>query len=118
MTNKYKTILTLVIGFLLISHYFDNQPMYYIALSIAISSLISEKLAELVVYIWIKLAEILGWINARIILSIVFYLILTPIAFLSKVFKKEDNLNRTNNKNSLFVEKKHTFMKEDFENVW
>ncbi|MDG2176837.1 MAG: SxtJ family membrane protein [Gammaproteobacteria bacterium] len=35
---------------------------------------------------WFKLAEILGWFNSRVILSIVYFLLFTPIALLLKLF--------------------------------
>ncbi|MDP2905510.1 MAG: SxtJ family membrane protein [Candidatus Omnitrophota bacterium] len=37
---------------------------------------------------WMKLAVILSWINTRIILLILFYLILTPIGLIMRVFGK------------------------------
>ena len=36
---------------------------------------------------WMLLGNLLGWINSRIILSIVFILVLSPIAFFMKLFK-------------------------------
>ena len=36
---------------------------------------------------WMLLGNILGWINSRIILSLVFILVLCPIAFFMKFFK-------------------------------
>ena len=36
---------------------------------------------------WIKLGEVLGWLNSRIILSIVFIFILQPISIFMKVHK-------------------------------
>ena len=36
---------------------------------------------------WMLLGNILGWINSRIILSIVFIFVLCPIAFFMKFFK-------------------------------
>jgi hypothetical protein len=39
------------------------------------------------VYIfWMRLAFILGWINTRIILFIIFYLIFTPIGIVLRIF--------------------------------
>ncbi len=35
---------------------------------------------------WMKLGLILGWINSRIILGIVFFIVLQPIALVMKVF--------------------------------
>ncbi len=41
----------------------------------------------------IFIAHILGWINTRIILSVIYYLIFTPIALIMKIFGR-DALNR------------------------
>jgi hypothetical protein len=38
---------------------------------------------------WMALAVVLGFIMTRVILSILFYLIITPINFISKLFKKD-----------------------------
>ena len=36
---------------------------------------------------WIKIGNILGWINAKIILGLVFFFILLPISIIMKTFK-------------------------------
>ncbi|MBE7411764.1 MAG: SxtJ family membrane protein [Leptospiraceae bacterium] len=36
--------------------------------------------------VWMKIGEILGWINSRIILGFVFYFLITPIGVLKKIF--------------------------------
>ena len=38
---------------------------------------------------WMRVAHILGWINTRIILSIVFYLVITPIGLLARLFTRD-----------------------------
>ena len=35
---------------------------------------------------WMKLGLILGWINSRIILGLVFMIILLPVAFIMRIF--------------------------------
>ena len=37
---------------------------------------------------WMIFAVILGWIMTRVILTILFYLIVTPIALIAKIFRK------------------------------
>lgn len=48
---------------------------------------------------WMKFAFLLGWINTRIILCIVFYLILTPIGLIMRLFR--DPLDRKIDKDAL-----------------
>ena len=38
---------------------------------------------------WIKLGEILGKIIAPIVMAIIFFLVLTPISFMLRIFKKD-----------------------------
>jgi len=39
--------------------------------------------------IWMIFATILGWLMTRLILSLVFYLILTPIGLILRIFRKQ-----------------------------
>ncbi len=43
--------------------------------------------------VWLKIGNVLGWINSRIILGIMFYLLIFPIGLILKVFGK-DAMNR------------------------
>ncbi len=43
--------------------------------------------------VWMKLGHVLGWINTRLLLSLVFYLMITPIGILLKLLGK-DTLKR------------------------
>ena len=48
---------------------------------------------------WMKLAFVLGWVNSRILLSIIFFLLFTPIALITRVFGR-DSLDRRINRKS------------------
>lgn len=43
--------------------------------------------------LWMGLAVVLGWINTRILLSVVFYLVVTPVGLAMRLFGR-DPLNR------------------------
>ncbi len=67
-------------------------------------------------YAWIKLGEILGRIVAPIVMFIVFFLVVTPMSFLVRIFGK-DLLNlRFNNSKSYWLKKKDNilYMKKQF----
>jgi hypothetical protein len=42
---------------------------------------------------WMQLAHVLGWINSRIILSVMFYAVFTPAAMIARLIQK-DPMNR------------------------
>jgi small-conductance mechanosensitive channel len=39
--------------------------------------------------VWMSLSIVLGWIMTRVILTILFYLAITPIGYLAKLFRKD-----------------------------
>jgi len=76
------------------------------------------KISKLIEKFWFKLSFVLSLIIPNILLSIIFFLILTPIALLSKIFKAKSDFNRKNNKKSFFISINKTFKKESFEKAW
>ncbi len=44
--------------------------------------------------IWMKIGHVLGWINTRIILGAVFFLIITPMGVIMRMFGR-DSMSRT-----------------------
>jgi hypothetical protein len=42
-----------------------------------------------VYHVWMRFGMVLGWINTRIILGLVFYIIFTPISLLFMIFRKD-----------------------------
>jgi hypothetical protein len=42
-----------------------------------------------VFYVWMKLGHVLGWINTRIILGLVFFIVFAPVALLLRIFGKD-----------------------------
>jgi hypothetical protein len=52
-----------------------------------ITGLVSPVLLKPVYIIWMRFAFILGWINTRIILVILFYLVFTPFGLFMRLFR-------------------------------
>ena len=42
-----------------------------------------------VYWLWMKLAHLLGWVNTRLLLGIIFFVIITPMAIVMKVFGRD-----------------------------
>jgi energy-converting hydrogenase Eha subunit E len=122
MKNKnnspLKTVLIISIGFSLI--YLAKHYHWALVTSIIISVLgvSSDYLASKIDYLWMKLAHILSLIVPNILLSLVFYIFLTPIALLSRIFKKQDTLMLSGKTNTTFVNVDKTFSKKSLENPW
>lgn len=118
-TNKYLVILIIVTGLIGLRFLFKIEILLPIAFGIAIISIISSYLAEKIVWVWDKIALILGTINSKILLTAIFYGFLVPIALISRVFKKEDELIlKKKSDGSYYKERNHTYTTEDLENVF
>ncbi|NQX96442.1 MAG: hypothetical protein HRT73_01000 [Flavobacteriales bacterium] len=118
-TNNYLVILTIVTGLMALYFIFKIELLLPIALGIAVISIASVYLTEKIVWVWGKIALILGTINSKILLSVIFYAFLVPIALLSRLFKKEDELIlKKKTEGSYYKERNHTYISEDLENVF
>lgn len=72
---------------------FRHQPAFIILWLLSaiflVLAYLSESLLNPVYKLWMGLAFCLGWINTRLILILVYYLALTPIGLMARLFKKE-----------------------------
>ena len=87
-------------------------------MSIGILGAISSFLAEKIDWLWTKIGWILSFIVPNIIMTLVFYLVLTPTAFLSRIFGKKNVMDLKNTKVSTWKTKHVSYSKESFENPW
>lgn len=123
-TNKYLAVLSIVtglIGFYLYFDYRDNpKPIFLkIAAGIALLSILSSFVAEKIAWVWDKIGLILGTINGTIILSVVFYCLLLPMALLRRLFRGDDGLMlKKKSEGSYFKERNHEYKAEDFDQVF
>ena len=69
----------------------ENQNFYFITASIIflILGLINSKLLSPLNKSWIKLGEILGIIIAPIVMALVYFVVLTPISIIVRIFGKD-----------------------------
>ena len=58
--------------------------------------------------VWMKIGDLLGWINSRIILGLVYFIVLIPIALLMKNFGY-DPLRNKKSKNKTYRELKTNY---------
>lgn len=116
--DRYKTILVIVTGFLAISWIFNIPILAKISTGIGALCVFFPKIAKWVEWIWFKIALGLGWINSRILLSVVYFVFLLPIAWLSRLFTKDPLQLKGKGSNSLYTTRDHLYKKEDLENIW
>ncbi|MCC6371089.1 MAG: hypothetical protein IT236_08805 [Bacteroidia bacterium] len=105
-------------GFLLL--YLNGRQVWtlYIAGTVASVSLLWPKGGEIIQWLWMKLAWLLGLIVPKIILTIVFFFILFPLSLLSKLFGKKYGLELNKNVSTTFKQQQKIFAKQNFLHPW
>lgn len=73
-----------------------------------IMGLISPALLRPVYITWMRFAFILGWVNTRVILVILFYLIFTPVGLVMRLFRI-DLLERKNKEGTYWKDKEKVY---------
>lgn len=116
-SNSYKSVLVIVTGFYGIGWLFKSVYFEYLSIGIALMSLLLPFTVPYLLNLWNKIGNIIGWINTRIILGIIFYLILFPISLLYK-FKKRNMLKGSKDSASMFKERNHEYTREDLTFPW
>ena len=116
--DRYKNILVIVTGLLALALIFKLFGLAIIAVCIGAVSVFSAAAAGGIEWAWLKLAQGLGWINSRILLSIIYFVFLLPIAWISRLFTGDPLTLRKRKISSLFVERNHLYTKKDLENIW
>jgi hypothetical protein len=110
-------IVFIIIGF---CHLLDNETYrlwaIFISLIFLILGLINSKLLTPINILWLKFGILLGKIVSPLIMGIIFFAIVTPIAIIMKLLKKDVLNLKFNKNNSYWIEKdKHkSKMKNQF----
>ena len=115
----YQGILTMVTGFVILFLIFGKSWLLYIAAGVGIIAVFSSAATQFIFKYWMKLATLLGAINSKILLTIIFFLFLTPIAFFYRLLNKDTlQLKKNTSKTTYYIEKNHTYTKADLEKMW
>ncbi len=87
------TIIALLFGLLLpylFDHPIPDLPLpFKISIGLAGIALMLPIVLKPLYAIWMVIGFVLGWINTRIILGVVFYTLFTPVALLMKLLRKD-----------------------------
>lgn len=113
--------LTMAVCFALIAlvvfirHKYSPFAIYLISASFLLISLIAPGLLGYFYIICMKLAFVLGWVNTRVLLCFVFYLIFSPIGLIMRLFRVDLLDRRINQASKSYWKKKlnKEFSEED-----
>lgn len=97
----------------------DVLELLYVAVGVGLLSTLSSTIANLVAKAWMLLGQLMGKVTGTVLLSVVYFLILTPISKLQQVFSGKGKFKRDKGKGtSAWIERKHAFAQNDLEELW
>ena len=103
---------------MLVNFFLEEKFIFYICLLISATGVFSSKLSKLIEKMWYKLSFYLSQIIPNILLTIIFFIILTPIALLSKIFKTSSNFISKDQSNTTYKNQIKQFDEKSFERAW
>jgi hypothetical protein len=90
-----------------------NNAVIWAALSVGILSLASPAIERGVLWIWNKIAHVMGWFMSKLLLGAVFYVFLFPLSVLKRIFSSDDSLKLKRPAGTMWVTRDHKYIKED-----
>lgn len=116
--KQLETILVVSTALLLFFLIFGNSWLLYTAFGLSLLGLISRTFANWFNRAWTGLSEILGYVMSRVILTLLYFVILTPLALLYRLFNKDPLQLKRKQSGSYYTERAHVYTRKDLENTW
>ena len=115
--TTYKTVMVLALALLIARLIFKSDYFLYAGIGLLLLSLAAYKIAWYITWVWLKFSHLIGTVQSKIILSIIFYIFLTPLALLFQLTGKKIH-RRKENHGSYFHTRNHLYKDEDLKNTW
>lgn len=114
-----ETICVIAAGALAIGLLSGRHWLSWAALGLLLAGAFSARASAWIAAGWMRFGELLGKVNSKVILFLVFYLALVPVAFLYRLFTKDPlRLAKLPGGGSYFHDRGHAYVKGDLENAW
>jgi hypothetical protein len=112
--EQYKTLAVLCIGFAFIAWRLHSLYLFIAVALVLVAGLVSPYMLRQITTAWLWVGEKIGAVMSRVILSVIFFLFLTPIAIAFRLFSTK----KLPNKDSFFTNREHTYTRADMEQTF
>ena len=117
--NALESLLPLVLLLLILHLWLAVPGLLFAAVALLGVMLFVKPLAGFMATYWLRVLEAVGGFNARVILTVIYFLLLTPIALLFRVFNKNPlRLKAERNSISYYHEHDRQYVGSDLEKMW
>lgn len=114
-----ETLTPLVLVLLALHLYFARAGFLYGAIGLLVVMLFIKPLATVIADGWLKFAGMIALVNTKVLLTVVFFLLLTPVAFLFRIFTRNPlRLKAEKELSSYYTEHDHLYTGDDLDKLW
>lgn len=115
--KNLETSLVIVTGLVIIYLFRHWDALLMAAGIIGFIGVFLDKPASWITWFWYKLADLLGKIIPKILLAVVFYVFLFPIALLSRITGRKNPAKRSLN-DSQWIKRDYCYTEKDLAKMW
>ena len=114
------TGMAIVLLCLIFSLVFKKKELVFAAIAFLVLNMIWPNAFRYAAKIWLGFSHLLGTIMSRIILSIIYFVMVTPVGLIRKICGSDSMMLKTWKKNtdSVFESRNHTYSKNDIEHPY
>ena len=111
------TGMAMVLLFLILFASRKREGYLFVAIALHILNMTWPQVYRPIAVIWLGLSDLLGSVVSKVLLSVVFFLVVTPIAILRRLAGKDSLKLRAfkASQDSAMLERNHTFVSQDLE---
>ena len=109
------TLIVFALVAIFIGIHTGQRYWFFAAIALLMATLVVPYLAKPLAWLWFGLAKILGWVSSKIVLTILFYVMVTPVGIIRQLAGKDSLLLKSfkKNKKTVFKNRYHVFIAND-----
>ena len=112
---KYRdTALAFTFISILTFHFTENTMWVYLCMILVLLAMVMPQAYKIPSQLWFGLSEKMGKVVSKVVLSLIFYIILTPLGLLRRVFQKNSHAVDSGQ----FSDRQYVYTKEDFKRIF
>lgn len=111
------TGMAMVLLLLIVAALRKREGYLFVAMALQVLNMTVPQIYRPVAVIWLGLSDLLGSVVSRVLLSIVFFVVVTPIGIFRRLIRRDSLKLRAfkASKQSVMLERNHTFVGQDLE---
>jgi len=111
------TGMAMVLLFLIVAASRKREGYLFVAMALQVLNMTVPRIYKPLAVVWLGLSDLLGSVTSRILLSIVFFVVVTPIGIFRRLIGRDSLQLRAfkSSKKSVLLERNHTFVSKDLD---